>query len=292
MTCGAGYQEVKSNQPLLSPGCTACAPTCTACPRGSFKDSLDSSPCRQCSDGMTTDSESSSSEQDCRCDESKGYFQQTNNENSSVMSWVCRQGIKQSDAKAISTSVSTTIGVVIGANVAVAVGTAVASSFSAAVGGSMSGAAASGMGGSGAGTLAAESSGSSGTIELISQAQYLNLYGGVGGSPGFRTYCDGFGWVNGDVGLVGGTGEPVEATKRSLHNSSSQSATENQCSFDQTLEVLLTCLLFLALVSFIRAVALLTFKACIKDAHHPPDLTFPSWEVTELSHVRQKEAHL
>lgn len=149
---------------------------------------------------MVTPPAAASSE-NCTCDEARGY--ERGNASACVRK---AQFVSTQEAQAAAVTVSNLVVSVTVANVAVAVATSVAGAVGGVVGG--------GMGGAGAGLAtaeagaaggaAAESSSTvqvstSGTMNLISQVQYLNVLGRVGGpgantSESLQAFADGFGW--------------------------------------------------------------------------------------------------
>lgn len=112
-------------------------------------------------------------------------------------------------ASSVKTSLTSAVGVIVAANVAVAVGSTVAAA-AASVGASgaagVSGSVAySGIssGGSSATSFVEDTSSVSGTNNLVSQVQYLNMVGQIGGgkSSSLRSYSEGYNWANLDLGL-------------------------------------------------------------------------------------------
>ena len=198
-------------------------------------------------------------------------------------------------AQAASEMVSTLVGTVVAANVAMAVGTAVAGSVGGAVGGATGGA--SGGGGSGGGCAA-----------LITQVQFLNVMGRIGGSNGsvgMSSFTEGLGWANFEFGLVGTSGG--NSSRRVWHQRRAKSRTtdllakaeceqalkhkqemsekcksllDKSCTFGRilpSLEQCVTCFIILLAVAVSRALIVLGIeKGLHKEA--PTGFMFPCWE--------------
>ena len=141
--------------------------------------------------------------------------------------WQCVRipgAVTLAEAAQAAAMVSSVVSAVVATNVAVAVGTAVGGAVSGAVGGAVGGGAGGGVisgaataaaaeiaagAGAGAGWAgaggAAEIAAGAGSMALISQVQYLNVAGKVGGSNASKslaTFSGGFGWANMEVPMA------------------------------------------------------------------------------------------
>lgn len=205
------------------------------------------------------------------------------------------------------------VSAVVGAAIATAVGSAVVTTVTTALGSTVAGTTASAVGTGGAGT--ASSSAGSSTV-LISQVQVLNLMGRIGGSnssEGMKTFTEGFGWANFDVGLrlrdageekrrakktgsfdsddldlddeEGGVGKVQCANSTNETGSSRCDESGEDCSWSviaPSMEKIVTCFVVLCASSLFR---LVLGMLCTRPWKPPEDrkdwpdsLLFPSWE--------------
>ncbi len=210
-TCGSGFSVAASAGDPDASANISSADTCIVCPRATYKYLLDNSPCSPCPKHSSTNITGALDISACACD---GGFRTANESTQDASGaeqvFACvssTQYISTQEAADAAESVSTAVGVIVAANVAVAVGTSVGVSVSSAVAASSGGAVGGAVGGSGgaaSGSSSAGSSSSSGTLSLITQVQFLNQVGRIGGSKGSEslgTFTDGFKWANFDLGL-------------------------------------------------------------------------------------------
>lgn len=174
-TCGQGFttgSASNSSTRSLNPSKPETGP-CVACPIGSYKETMDNSPCAKCPKYASTSVEGTINASMCEC--GVGYLRENKSAAiSPIDGQACvsaNQFVSVEDAKAAAQGISTAVGAVVATNVMVVVSTTVASSVSSAVAASSAGAA----GGAGGG-VAAESGSSAGassasTVTLITQVQ-------------------------------------------------------------------------------------------------------------------------
>ena len=193
-TCGSGYTPTQADPAGAANG-SSDAEACSPCQAATFKTLLDNSPCEDCPTHSSTNATGAVAESQCACN--YGFTRANESELQTVslkQGFQCvssAQYISAQAAAEVAGSVSTAVGIVVAANVAVAVGTsvgvsvssAVAASSGGAVGGVLGGAGAGGSGGAAGGSSVGSSSGSS-TLTLITQVQFLNQVGRIGGSSG------------------------------------------------------------------------------------------------------------
>jgi hypothetical protein len=199
-------------------------------------------------------------------------------------------------AQAASAVVGSLVATVVATNVAMAVGTAVAGSVGGAVGGATGGA--SGGGGAGGGCAA-----------LITQVQFLNVMGRIGGSngsAGMASFTEGLGWANFEFGLIGSS-DNGNSSRRAWRQRRAKSRTtdlsvkaeceqqavegaeltaecksllDTSCTLGRilpSLEQCVTCFAILSAVAISRAlIALAIDKGLHKEV--PVSLMFPCWE--------------
>ena len=190
-TCGSGYTLMAD--PARAANGSSDVEACSPCQTKTFKSLLDNSPCQDCPTHSSTNNTGAVAESQCACD--YGYRRaneselQTGAQKHGFQCVVSAQFISAQAAAEIAGSASTAVGIVVAANVAVAVGTSVGVSVSSAVAASSGGAVggvlggAGGSGGAAGGSSVGTSSGSS-TLTLITQVQFLNQVGRIGGSSG------------------------------------------------------------------------------------------------------------
>lgn len=200
VTCGSGYSPMpgsKSSSSNVSAQDSINSSSCLACSVGFYKQDLDNSPCQACPRFSTTGVPAASNLSQCVCN--TGYMPGNSTDLECVSSM---QYLSVEDAEIAARTVSSAVGAVVATNVAIAVSTAVVSSVSSAVaassGGAVGGAVGAGMGGGGGAVMAeggsAGSSGGGSTLTLITQVQFLNQVGRIGGSEGsesLATFSDG-----------------------------------------------------------------------------------------------------
>ena len=208
-TCGVGYSlepGFNSSNTTSAPSGTTLVPSdsdpsgiCLPCWRGFHKSAADNSPCVSCPPAASTPSEGATDADSCDCVE--GYRQANQTElpdGWDVDALFCvRKGqfVSVKAAKEAAQAVSAAVGVVVGTNVAVVVASTVASTVATSVAASSGGAAAAAAGEGVAGSATGGSGG--GTTALITQVQFLNQVGRIGGSQGSESmagFSEGLGW--------------------------------------------------------------------------------------------------
>ena len=200
-------------------------PECMACEEAKFKSAADDSGgCIECPSSHMTSPEASIAPDQCECiygfqwgldtggDDGNASETNTTSSNSSSLQrmqqsdnstesgvWQCVRipgAVTLAEAAQAAAMVGSVVAAVVATNVAVAVGTAIGGAVGGAVGGAGGGAAGGAAGGgAGAGGAAA----GAGSVALISQVQYLNVAGKIGGSNASKslsTFSGGFGWAN------------------------------------------------------------------------------------------------
>ena len=318
--CGAGYEEDLFNR-------SGKGQTCVQCQVGTFKQSTDNSACVPCGGYMTTTSVGSKSIEDCVC--ITGYRLQAVNDTAfaehkanqaSTINTSRREkndsgtpvdsqcvlisNLDPQTARSVSQAVGGFVAAVVGTNVAVTVGAAVASSIGTAVGGGIGSAGAATTGSSNG--LSASGGGAASCLPLISQVQFLNVMGRVGGSNGSASmfaFTSGLGWANYEGLLASGKASGLAARRKAkarpqdeerkldckrLVNAAGPESMSDECEelLDQScdlsrilpsLEQFASCAACVAAVAAIRSGVALVIKLLHKDV--PPSLMFPCWEV-------------
>lgn len=180
-TCGRGYTTRSGSNSSSSTDADECFP----CTVGTYKQALDNSACVKCaSRHASTNMTGAIDVSSCGCVD--GYSLANISDTSTNYTLTCvggQQYVSVENAIEASRAISAAVGTVVAANVAVGVATAVASSVSSAVAassGATVGGATAGSGGAASGSSAGSSSG--GTLTLITQVQFLNQAGRVGGT--------------------------------------------------------------------------------------------------------------
>ena len=179
-TCGRGYTTRSGPNPS-----NADSNACIPCGLGEYKSALDNSACVPCAARhASTNVTGAIAASFCYCAEGHTAANISDTSNYTLTCVNYQQYVSVENAKGVSRAISAAVGTVVAANVAVGVATAVASSVSSAVAassGATVGGATAGSGGAASGSSSACSS-SGGTLTLISQVQFLNQVGRVGGT--------------------------------------------------------------------------------------------------------------
>ena len=172
-TCGQGFTTGSaSNSSTMNPSKPETGP-CVACPIGSYKETMDNSPCAECPNYASTSVEGTVNASMCEC--GVGYMRVNKSaavgpiDDQACVS--ANQFVSVEDAQAAAQGISTAVGAVVATNVMVAVSTTVASSVSSAVAASSAGAAGGAGGGVAAETGSAGGASSASTVTLITQVQ-------------------------------------------------------------------------------------------------------------------------
>ncbi len=201
-TCGVGYSLDPGSNSSIAP-----SDTCQPCLKGFHKSAADNSPCIPCPAAASTSSEGATHAVFCECIEDFRRANQTElpegSEPDVVLCVRKGQFVSVQDAKKAAQTVSAAVGAVVATNVAVVIASTVASTVASSVAASSGGAAAAAAGEGVAGSAAGSSSG--GTIALITQVQFLNQVGRIGGSQGSESmagFSEGLGWANLELGLT------------------------------------------------------------------------------------------
>ena len=156
-----------------------------------------------------------------------------------------------------------------------------------------------------AASLESAGAGGASCMPLIGHVQFLNVVGQVGGSNGSKAlgaFSSGFGWANGNFPAFfpwrrsntssealghrrqkKPSSSKVERDKEQLmdSNATMTNVTDAECDFNSlapSFDKVLTCLLILGTVAFLRLVIVKIWSICLPANDVPAAMLFPAWE--------------
>jgi len=255
IACGTGAE------PKISGG--AAGAICKPCPTTAYKNTSDNAACTMCPRHSATKVEGSKSIMDCECVVLEGYM--------GPAGGPCFRNLRLSSrlATEAASAVSGVVGVLVSSHVLLSL-----------------------AGGKAAPSSDAPSFASAGTMTLITQVQYLNLAGRIGGSRAsdeFRVFTRGLRWINFDVGLFGNLTKNLTASSGSkfaimsvYKNNETNIWDVQDCDWTAValpLEMVTTCALVMLCVSGLRAISAY-YVTEILERKASPLMQFPVWEGT------------
>ena len=318
ITCGQGFSPDRATGGVAGVRRSShVSSACLPCSRGFYKSALDNSSCLPCPSQSKTPRTGARNASMCECEE--GWVNALANASEAGLASTdggpecvsIRQFVSVEQAKLAAQTISTALGAIVGTNVAIAVTTAVVSSVSSAAAAGSGGAVTVGGSAGGAGS-------SGGTVTLLTQVQFLNQAGRIGGSNASRAmsaFSSGFGWANfkglvnlgrsGQQGRRGGKEGPgkaddlngdgklsdrelgewkkkneVSTTIEAIDGGGNMSQASATCSFDDVAPPLETVMACVSALAciFIARNALVLTLSFCFQRDQPPTLLFPAWE--------------